>query len=579
MSTQRRALGAALKICYNAWVSSETLTEVPVQPARTAAPDLPLALFLLSALIGLLPAYDRGLAWLPLAYLLGGGVVYALVSRVGARGSNVLRIAIVISALGALAAVYIILQLPHTPADDKIGVISRLLEGLARVIPDFGLPKILPNSAATLLEGLIFLALGAGMALRGRATSAARLALFACAAIMAAAVFLTVSRGAWLALALAGLAWAAAYFRPARWLGLALVALALALLLVVIVSQDVFILQRIPLVDKTIAPLFLRPDRLDVYRGSLQLIGDVPLSGVGLGKQFAMNYSRYVLIIQVPYLEYSHNLYLEAWLQQGILGLAALLWLLATIIFSAVRGLQRGHATLFEGAWVGLVAMFLHGLTDARPYSDWWTWLPFFVLCGILSAELLREHVTSGWRASLLPLAVTAVVLLAVSTTLPALPAAWRTNLGAIQQAKADLGVTLRDDQRAALRAQAEANFQRAAALAPGERAANLRLGWMLAEDEDFNAAVRYLEAAYTAAPGSPTVIKALGLGYVWNGQVDRAAQMLAALPGMAQELNNWAFWRMSQGKALLARRAYQTSLLIQPDQPEVQRALDALQP
>ncbi len=538
--------------------------------------DAPLALFLLSAVIAAFIGYDRSTAWVPLAVLLGAGGGYVLVSRTGRHSLRAMRIATIVSGAGALVGLYFITQYPHYPGLDKVAVISSILDLIGRITPNLAFWTPVANSIAALLEGLIFLAIGVGWAAQQRGL---RWFALACAGMMALAVLFTSSRGAWLAVGLAALLWAAVFLRPARWLGYALLAGLALLAAVVLFSGDIQALGRIPLIDRTVAPLFIRPDRLDVYRGSLQLIQDLPLTGVGLGGQFAMNYSKYVLLIQVPYLEYSHNLYLEVWLQQGLLGLFAWIWLLAALIFVVVRAQRQGHNRLFEGAWVGLAAVYLHGVTDARQYSDWWSWLVFFLLMGICAAEWLREQKPLPWRQALAPLAAAALLLLAVTVSLPSLPAAWRANLGCLQQARADLSAQMSAEQRAGLRAQAMANFQRAAQLDPEERTSNLRLGLMFTEDGRYAEALPYLSAAAAADLNNRTTNKALGLGYVWNGEIDRAAQMLAPLEEMVNELNTWGWWRVSRGEDQLARYAYQTSLRIYPDQPEVIGALDALAP
>lgn len=538
--------------------------------------DVPLALFLLSAVIAAFIGYDRSTAWLPLAVLIVGVGLYGLVSRTGHQAHRAMRIASIISAAGAVIGLYFITQYPHYPGLEKVALISRVLDWIGRLTPNLAVWTPVANSIAALLEGLIFLAIGVGWAAQRRGL---RWFALACAGVMALAVLFTSSRGAWLAVGLAALLWAALYYRPARWLGYAVLAGLALLAAVVLFSGDIQVLGRIPLIDRTLAPLFIRPDRLDVYRGSLQLIQDLPLTGVGLGGQFAMNYSKYVLLIQVPYLEYSHNLYLEIWLQQGLLGLFAWIWLFAALIFVVVRTQRQGHNRLFEGAWVGLAAVYLHGVTDARQYSDWWSWLAFFLLLGICAAEWLREQKPLPWRQVVAPLAAAALLLLAVTVSLPSLPAAWRANLGCLQQAQADLRPQINAEQRAALRAEAMANFQHAAQLDPEERTSNLRLGLMLTEDGRYAEALPYLSAAAAADLNNRTAVKALGLGYVWNGEIDRAAQMLAPLEEMVNELNTWAWWRVSRGEDQLARYAYQTSLRIYPDQPEVLGALDSLAP
>jgi 4-amino-4-deoxy-L-arabinose transferase-like glycosyltransferase len=50
-------------------------------PPRLNALDSPLALFLLSAAIGVWPAYDRSLCWNTLLALAAGFLLYVLISR------------------------------------------------------------------------------------------------------------------------------------------------------------------------------------------------------------------------------------------------------------------------------------------------------------------------------------------------------------------------------------------------------------------------------------------------------------------------------------------------------------------
>jgi Tfp pilus assembly protein PilF len=96
-------------------------------------------------------------------------------------------------------------------------------------------------------------------------------------------------------------------------------------------------------------------------------------------------------------------------------------------------------------------------------------------------------------------------------------------------------------------------------------------------EAEQFNAAVAELEAAHRTDPTNFTVIKALGLAYAWNGEVEQAAVMLIDVPGIVEELNTWGWWWGSHDEIDQARYAYQVSLLLDADQPEVREALDNL--
>ena len=92
--------------------------------------------------------------------------------------------------------------------------------------------------------------------------------------------------------------------------------------------------------------------------------------------------------------------------------------------------------------------------------------------------------------------------------------------------------------------------------------------------DGEYDEAVEYLELVHHPASRDSTVQKALGLAYVWVGRTKDAQALLAGVPNIVEELNTWAGWHRQEGRLELARNAYQTSLLLRPDQTDVKRAL-----
>ena len=546
----------------------------PSRKIRFTAFDLPLAVFLLSACLGVLPAYDRSLVWVPLGALLGGGCLYLVISR-GVRSCGLLRIARLGVVGSGLAGLFFITQVAHYQPAEKIELIGRLAEWFSWPFPTLTFWQPFPNSMAFFLEEMLFLSFGLLLSEKARGW---RITAAVSTGVIALALLLSMSRGAWLAIGIAGLLWLALYWRPARW-GLALFgAGTVILLLIVLVTRDIYILDRIPVINQTLAPLFIRPDRLDVYQGSLALIEDMPFTGIGLGGQFAMQYSRYVLLIQVPFLTYSHNLYLEAWLEQGIIGVLALVWLGIALVWIARRQLAHSHNFLIEGAWFGLAAFYLHGLTDARPYVDVWCWLPFFFLLGLSSAALLQqpENVSARARPRAMLLAgvgglacILLVLFLSISTI--------EFNLASLNQARADLDPRLTNARRDELKQDATDGFIHSIALKQNNPTAHLRLGLIYSENEMFSSAVTELEAAHRIDPTNLTAIKALGLAYAWNGEVEKASAMLTDVPEIVEELNNWGWWWGSNADIDQARYAYQVSLLLDADQPEVREVLDGL--
>jgi tetratricopeptide (TPR) repeat protein len=327
-----------------------------------------------------------------------------------------------------------------------------------------------------------------------------------------------------------------------------------------------------------LSAVFLRPDRLDVYRESTYLIQDFLLTGIGLGDQFAMVHSRYALLIQYAFLSYSHNLYLEAWLEQGLLGIAALLWLMASLYQAAWTHRKAGDGLLFQSTWIGLTAILIHGITDARLYEDLWCWLPFFGLLGLNGGVLLRSDIDDGRRHHwLIPAGVAGAFLIVVAVALLPWSATYHANQGCVVQARADLAPTLDDGQRTILRQQAAEHYRRAIQIDPDNRTARQRLGLILIGEARFDEGVGHLEVAWQVDPGNTTTRKALGLAYVWVGELEKAQPLLSDVPGIVEELNVWGWWRGTQQQMEQSLNAYRMSLLLEPDQPEVQEQVERL--
>ena len=430
------------------------------------------------------------------------------------------------------------------------------------------------NSVATFIEGLIFPAVALAWANGGkmRRQRAWRIAGAALAVILAATLILTTSRGAWLAVALGALLWVGLSWRPARWPAAVILGL-----LVTGLGCGIAGASWIPGFGH-LGAFFVRPDRLHIYRYSAYLVQDFVFTGLGLGGTYGMVLSRHALLIQPLFVTYAHQLYLQIWLSQGLLGIIAFAWLLLALAGEATRLARPGADRLSQSLWIGLVVTALHGLTDARQYQDLWCWAPFFFAVG----PVRRFNAPSRRGSGAAPccsrparpwvLAAVAALWLAGSPL-----GAWQSNLGAVAQARAELGA-LNTDQTALARDQAAAHFERALALAPDNRTAHQRLGILLDGEDRFDAAVPELEAAYKAAPGNRTTWKALGLAYVWTGRLDQAETLLREVPDMADELHTWGNWRQSRGQIDQALAAYRVSLRLRPDQPALETVIAALE-
>lgn len=542
-----------------------------------ATTDLPLTLFLLSAAVAVWPAHDRSLCGPPLAALAAGFVLYLVISRTCTASRIRVLAATAIAGGGTVLALYFLTQYPYLDYPDKVGIISRAADSLRGIAPPLGNWAPNRNSVATCLEGVLFLAAALAWT---RAHWHARIAWGLAAVVLAAALLLTASRGAWMAVAVAAGLWlvlGSRWVAPHRWTSVVLIAAPLVIGLGTCLWLAAGVVSSPP---SGLGWVFSRSDRLDLYRQSLWLIRDYPLTGVGLGGQFALALSRYVLLIQVPYLTYSHNLYLEVWLQQGLLGAAAWVWLIAAFVLSAGSWSRAEHPVLARGTGLGVLAMLLHGIVDARQYVDIWCWLPFFALLGLQAAAVRTAGPAAhGRRVHAVPVLLVVLFVGAAFWSLRPVTAAVWANLGAVRQTAAETWATdTPGERRTSLLPQAEAGFRRALAIAPLHRSANFRLGLLLMNAERFDEAERRLRVAWERDQLNTSARKALGLASVWLGDLAAALPLLRPVPGIADELNTWGWWRASRKQPELAIRAYRMSLQLSPDQPPVRAALEALE-
>ena len=537
-----------------------------------APADLPLLLVFVSAGLAIWPAHNRAACWPTFAAIASGVGLYVVVSRVRGSGRmwRALAGASVIPAV--LLSAYFISQYRHLGYSEKLPYLDRIATWVGAVSPRLGDWVPDRNSVATALEGTVFLAVGLAAASKGLAW---RAAWSMAASVLLGGLVLSASRGAWLGVSAASAVWLMirrpwASARPAS------ASLAVALPLIAGLAWLVAVVWWPESTGPgAIAPALDRPDRVTLYRQSAALIGDYVYTGAGLGGQFAMLLSRYVLLIQVPFLTYSHNLYLETWLEMGLPGILALAWLLTAFFVSFMVVPQLRDRTLAHATGLGLLATFLHGVVDARQYVDLWSGLPLFALLGLHTALIApgetgpMRGMARAWSAAV----ALGLMALVGAATWP-VPATWRANLGAVRQARADLGGHAGGSAPPADLATAEAHFRAAFSSAPGHRTANLRLALMLMAAGRHDEAVGHAAAAWRVNPGDLTARKALGLACVWTGDLQRGEPLLRGVPGIVGELNAWGWWRASRRETALAIRAYRMSLAIEPDQDDVRRAV-----
>jgi tetratricopeptide (TPR) repeat protein len=282
--------------------------------------------------------------------------------------------------------------------------------------------------------------------------------------------------------------------------------------------------------------------RLDLWRNSLDLGGDYPFTGLGLAS-FEAAYSSYAILVHAPFLGHAHSLYLDVWLEQGILGLIALAWLVA----AALRAGVKASSAWQPAAWASLVVILLHGLVDDSFYGySGVGLLLMFIPFGLLARSIGRQNPVSqdsvqrlsrslreGFKKWSIPLAV---ALAAVSAqALPGLQAAWQANLGALAQTRVELSIYRWPDypiqdvvrrQEVTALAPAVARFHTALARNPANVSANRRLGQIELSQGQYEEARRHLEAAYATDPEQRATRQLLGESYAISGDVDKAVTL-----------------------------------------------------
>jgi hypothetical protein len=523
-----------------------------------------LLLLLVSGLIGVWASYDPALSWPLFLTMLGSvSLFFAIINtHVSAR-----RVAGGLVVAAALLAFYFVGQYGYFDYSTEVGRLANLGRMTSSLLPPFVFFTPRPNATAAFLESIVLLSL----VLAGQARGGERLAWGTAAALIGYALLISSSRGAWMALAAVLAMWTWLLI-PNRTLRLALGGLGLSTAVLAIYALVTMAPtgSQLPVLSSI---LETANSRLILYRNSLYLLGDYPFTGLGLGDTFTMLYSRYQLLIPVPFLTYSHNLFLSVGLGLGGLGLIALVWLLAGFYAFVIR-VERADGEvrywpLFRAAWLGATVTFIHGLSDAPQFAgSGWSMPMLFAVLGLtvaLGRSALNEddrQETEGdalyRRGGWLALAAVAAILFGLAAIFwRPLMGAWYANLGALQQTQAELSPNLNSAAREAAATQAVNYFARALNLVPAQATANQRLGLMALNRENFETATVYLEQAYQQEPKNQATLKALGYAYLWTGQPDSALKLLQQIDDqseLVEELDTWSWWWSTQNRADLSK-------------------------
>ncbi len=223
-----------------------------------------------------------------------------------------------------------------------------------------------PNHLALMLGRALPFALALGLVgrpgeatSRGQAWRLAALAWFAVASV-GLGLLLTFSLGAWLGATAAAVVVLAALRRRRAAISLSLLAAGL--------FAAVSLLAIAGAVPERLNPLRQTTGfRLELWQSSIAMVADHPLLGVGLDN-FVYLYQQVYLregAAAEANLSHPHNWILNVWLQLGLLGLVAFVWLLVRFWRSARARLATGtDAWIAAGALGAMAETLVHGLLD-----------------------------------------------------------------------------------------------------------------------------------------------------------------------------------------------------------------------
>jgi O-antigen ligase len=518
--------------------------------------ELPLVAFGCAALITLGSAPDAGSAHQALAWLWGWIALALLTARVARRRGVWRAIAMLSIFAGTSVALYFVAQFSYLGVDPKIPLLSAIGRALSSGVPRVGQWFPFSNSVATWLEGLI--PLGAGLAMVPQAP-AKRWVLAGATVLMAFALALTMSRGSWFGLIAASGAWTAVALAGRRARPFVAGAIMLALLALGVLMTWNAGLDAVTRLAAFAGPSLLRLDRLDLYRKSLSLLDDVGLLGLGPGAQFTMAFSKFTLLIPVPFVTYPHQFTLHVWLAYGVPGMVAWIGWMSACAAVVASSERQQVSPAFRGAWCGIVAVLVHGLTDARQAVDPWTWGPLFVLYGLVIARHRRTGRALPNAYAAMPLACVVCILAAGLWRAGAIGAAWETGRGIVDESLGSFGDGS-PAQKAARLADAVRHYERAIELEPSRASARRRLALIAADRNDFGQALKHALVALEADPAGYTTRKTAGLVAAWCGDFRLARSLLEPTSETVDELRAWSYTWKDRGQSEASSNALQLS-------------------
>lgn len=573
--------GWPLLIALPPWGLRLAAGRFPVKQTRF---DPLLWLFLISAAVSAWVSYNQPAAWDKFWLIVGATILFYALA--GQRAPNLWTIFMGLAVFGGAIAVYFLATHDWNAIPAKIEMLNRIglrwMEWRPAVFD--GLHSLHPNVAGGLIAMLFPFSLAGVMRAarkgQGRMLAVAGLSGF----FMAVGLIFSTSRGAWLALAGGLVIWAI-------WSGSGRVAevfylsrrkaFGVEMLLFMGVGVTLMLLTSgglLATLDRLPGPASAG-SRLEISQDALDLAGDFWITGGGLGA-FDGLYSQYIRVIPYHYLIHSHNLFLNVAVEQGVIGLTALVAMLGLAAWWLIAPRQSGYRRTVPGfrtangaVLATLVVTGMHGLVDDPLYGSravLLLWLPLGLTAFLFP---LRVNWIQMVRTMSRPALVAGGVVILLAAALlvvfgKPIAAAWQSNLGALEMARIELRGyptgTWSDGREAVELASAGARFERALALNPNNRTALHRLGLIAMLERDYGSASDYLYSAYLLDRGHRGIRKSLMYSTIWSGHISQALPLMAGFPETQAELGVYQWWWNQMGYPEFSRAAEEARIQLE---------------
>jgi O-antigen ligase len=378
-------LEASVALIFALWVWRQSATETPV---RNNPVFVPMALFAGVVLLQLFfgwTAYRHNTFSQALLYLAYATIVF-LVAQCLRRSSQAKTLAVVISVYGVAVASFALLQ--GLSSNGKLYWIRT---------PRYGGwiygPYVNHNSYAGLMEMLVPVPLV--FCLTRYAEGRMRTVAAAAAALMAATIFLSGSRGGMVAFLVELIVLAVAIVKEQKGpkLGSAISAFVIITLLLLAWVGGSELTKRVATIATETRAEMTGGTRWTIVQDGLRMFMKKPVLGWGLGT-FPTAYPQFRSFYTHFFVNEAHNDYLQFLVETGIVGFGIVIWFVARVYRNGFRKLPdwpndiNGAVSL--GCLLGFTGILVHSFVDFNlqvPANAAW----FYVLCAVAASPYRLE--------------------------------------------------------------------------------------------------------------------------------------------------------------------------------------------